>query len=204
MLYGNVSARTGGATQIIDDFEGGDVSGYRGYTAYFAEQPPSGFSPKHGSNVLYGARASWTIHLYSLPSDNYLNYYPQPGDTFRVWLRTSTGNGALVSFGKATNTYDQQYEIALDMDPARVYLYRDDSSATTVLDADTSVTPQPATWYEVEVEWGETGEITVTFYHEDGTVFATLGPVTDATYTGGGIMFTAWTEAWFDHARKVA
>ena len=201
-IDGTVAWQSGPNVTVIDDFEDGNIDGYTGYLAYFnAQTSVAG----HGSYGLHGFRDGWTVHLVALEEDAALPYYPKPGDTFRTMMRTNAGNGVRFAFGKtsAGASYGDQYEISVDTNPARVYLYRRDGTSPTALAVDTSVTPQPDTWYDAEVNWGATGDISVTFYNPDGSVFSALGPVNDTTHTGGGIMYTISTEGWHDYTRKI-
>ena len=191
---------------IIEDWEDNSLTGYNGYLAYFDIQTSV---VADGTYALHGFRDGWTIHLITWEPDGALPYYPSPGDTFRTKMRTNvttTGNGVQFAFGKVRNDaapYGDQYEILIDLDPARVLLYRRDGTTPTALDVDSTVVPQPDVWYDVEIDWGLNGDITVTFYNPDGSVFASLGPVNDTTYTGGGVMYTVSTEGWHDSTRKI-
>lgn len=190
----------------IDDFEDSTLSEYRYDTGSFSIQDTV---VKEGSKALRIDSGS-NEHISSFPGDG-LDYYPEAGDTFRFWVKTSVGEyWILLYFGcvEGSGGVDDRpdgYAAFLNFKRSELRLRKRDNNTNNTLSA-TSYTFATDVWYEVEVQWGTNGTITVRLFDEAGTELGSVS-ATDTTFTSGGI--TWQTEAqkgvkYMDYAREVA
>jgi hypothetical protein len=191
---------------VIDDFEDGDISEYRFDTEKFVVQTTV---VKEGSSALEVATGT-NEHIISY-TGNGLPYYPEAGDTFRWWGRTSIlQNWILLYFGVKSGTGGASdtpdgYATFLHFGKDKLILRKREGGTNNRL-AETAFSFSTDTWYDTEIIWKTNGTISVRLLDDTGTELATVS-ATDTTFTSGGI---AWQSAnnsgskYMDYVRKVA
>lgn len=178
------SATVSTSVTIVDDFEDQDITEYAGDTGNCTVVS----SPvQNGSYALEASTGSDTTVIIS--STTGLNAYPSQGDTFRVWVRTSTANALhAVMFGtQSESASTNRYQTGLNQHQGEFELAKADSNGFTELAAATQ-SYSDDTWYEIEVAWGTDDSITATLYDSAGSQLNQVS-ATDATFTSGGVGF---------------
>lgn len=191
---------------IIDDFEDGGLTEYRYDTGSFSIQNTV---VKEGSLALR-VDSGANEHISSFPGDG-LPYYPEAGDTFRWWGRTSVGQyWMLLYFGcqKGTGGVENRpdgYAAFLHFKNGELIL-RKREAGTNYKSASAPFSFSVDVWYGVEVEWGADGTIVIRLLDTAGNVLASAS-ATDTTFTSGGITWQSEAQKgikFMDHVRKVS
>lgn len=170
-LFGRTSS------DLIDNFEDGDIAEYTGAKSPFSVQSNTVFD---GNNALKGVATTKTSSIISTAG---LDNYPAQGDTFEVYQRDGRKiglGGALFGVQDINNFYLVQFNSnAQDLR----FFVKDGGSFTRLASQSTTISAD--VWYRLEIDWGST--ITVSQF-DGGTLEASVS-VTDSTYTSGGIGF---------------
>lgn len=201
-----VQEDTGPTVTLVDDFEDGDISEYQYDTGSFSVQNTV---VKEGSLALRIDNGT-NQHISSFPGDG-LPYYPEAGDTFRWWGRTSVSeHWILLYFGsqKGTGGPDDRpdgYATFLNFANSEFILRKRESNTNYKL-ASTPFNYSLDTWYDVEIQWGTDGTIVLRLLDSNGNELASVS-ATDTTFTSGGITWQTEAQAgpkYMDYVRKVA
>lgn len=186
MLYGDISARLGGGT--ITSFESTTP------LADWNEPVGSEFSvtttrATDGSNGLEGA---WTSSGSSvIATTDHAGLPVQAGDTFAVdFYHGSTANEDVrIMFGcqSESTPRDNTYSIGLVPGSSEWYMDVWENGSFTTVWSDTSNASFPHdAWVTLEVQWGSSGDFTVTMYDQTDTQLEQQTG-TDTTWSSGGI-----------------
>lgn len=194
---GTVIYSAGGGT-LIDDFEDNDLAEYdlqnetpttQGTTVY---EGAYALECNTGVKGLSGSSAAVSNEGAGLP------YYPQPGDTFEIWVsrtgvRSSDNSGVRprAYFGVQNTTswpIDDGYGVLIGDDYTHSLFDLEVWSAGSVtrIASSTAYKMPPNEWHRLEIDWASDGTITVTLEDSAGTQQAQIS-ATDTTYTAGGI-----------------
>ncbi len=183
------------APTVIDDFEDSDLSEYdfdRGSSGASVVSSPA----YNGSGVLEISGTNT-----EMISTSGLSYYPSAGDTFSYWVR-GTGGADDINLTYGVQDHDNRYFIRVDFANNDLVLYRNENSDPVNL-AGTDLSLSEDTWYEVEVDWGDSGSQVVTLYDSSGSQLGQIS-ASDSTWTSGGIGYDAYFgssggSAYFDY-----
>jgi predicted GH43/DUF377 family glycosyl hydrolase len=186
-----------------DGFEDNDIVEYAGDTGAFG--PVS--SPVQEGNYALAGQGPGGGNANSIASTGGLDYHPAAGNTFRFWNRTNADTDVAIQTGFAAQsegTLPNGYYVGLNRGSSEMFLVRYDGSFDVINSV--SQTFSDDTWYEVEVDWGSSGDFTVTLFDSGG---AQLNQLTgsDSTYTSGGIWFrvdNSDTDVYWDYYRLTA
>lgn len=132
-----------------------------------------------------------------LLSTDGLDRYPEPGDTFSCWIRTTEDpdnssddatQGNMCMFGVENETQGSGYGVGFveTRDEARIQFFAEPEHPTP-LDAQSFDVPAE-TWFKAEITWGTNGTIDARLYNTDGEQIASLSAHND-TYSGTGVGF---------------
>jgi len=182
---------------VIDDFEDGDIAEYStvNHAAQASVVNDSSVAP-HGNYYLHLTGFNYII---STTSDG-LNYYPQAGDTWRIWFQpNSWGNSPYLRVQWCRQDSSNYYMISLEDTGWQI---RSVSGGSTTYVASSSTAITAGNWYELEMQHGAGGAMTATVYNADGSQHSQISG-TDSTYTSGNIYLAAGdtTEGYFDYWR---
>lgn len=172
-------------TQIVDDFEDSDIAEYGGDTGGYATQTST---VKNGSVALEASTGASGNTVY-VSSKTGLDYYPQQGDIFNVWIQfTHTDDQPAAFYGVEEETATETgYMIRPNPGAGEFQLYEVSSGSFTQLAA-TTVSLSASSWYQVEVDWTMNGDHNCTLYDNAGSSVASIS-ATDTTHTAQGIGF---------------
>jgi hypothetical protein len=137
-----------------------------------------------------------------LISTSGLDNYPGAGDVFSCWVRGTDGADD-VNFTYGVQDHDNRYLIRVDFTNDELALWRHENATSYVLAEQTSgFTLSEDTWYNVEVDWRESGEHVATLSDCTGTQIAQI-EATDTMWSSGGIGYDAYLgdggTVYFDH-----
>jgi len=197
--------------QLIDSFEDGNItewSNMYGPTGEFSAVQSTAYD---GSYSLQADAASSGI--YTMPGDGLPNLPFGPGETLRVWIRStlgySTGTKSKISVSYGIQDVSNSYYIRYDWDAGqlRIYLYEADSG--TQLAEDPNPTLAADTYYLLELDWSSGNTHTASLYdappESGGSTLASCA-ATDSTFGSGGISAEAdyaSGTAFFDYYHKL-
>lgn len=174
-------------TNIIDDFEDGDLAEYTVNTSGFSVvDTPS-------LNGDFSLNANDNSSNPNIQSTNGLGFYPSVGDSWRYAYRFQDATDSIIQFWfftESENAKPNGYEVRLDgrggdnIELAKWY----NSGSRTVLASETQ-TYESNTWNELEISVTTDNKITAELFDGSGTSIG--GPIsaTDSTYTNGGLGF---------------
>lgn len=180
---------------FVDSFEGGDLDAY---SAIRADDADGSFQTldnatlaREGTSVLGGQTGSNGDPTYLVSTDG-LDHYPEPGDSFGCWIRTSddpsTTQGNLCLFGVESRTEITGYGVGFNERQDQIKIQRYDAAKDRPILAWAPFHVPANAWFNVEVDWGPLGTITATFEDVYGTPLGALIAV-DHTYAGSAIGF---------------
>lgn len=190
---------------VIDGFEDGDTDEYE---VHVSKGEDVGFEAAT-DRVFDGDFAGkfpnpsgqTSILAISMPGDG-LSTYPSAGDSFVVQThRDGSAGRSKIVFG--VQDVDNYYQVLMEDDgrpSPEVHLIRVEGGEGTRLDSGGSGIPDDS-WEQVQVQWGENGQIRVDFTFTSYTLEAK-----DTTFTGGGFGYGHQVgtyprgAAWFDQA----
>lgn len=181
-----VTTTTEPSSQVIDDFEDGDVAEYGGDTggASITTYPVD-----EGSNALEMQSASdGSLQKIISTSDSDLPYYPRDGDTYRY--RTyipSIDVAAHHYFGVQQTAVDDAYRLQLDPNNDDLVATEFASGSSTDLFTVDLGTLPTGQYVEVEVRWSSGGGFDAEVFDEPGGSSLGQGSATDSTLTDGGV-----------------
>lgn len=176
------------ANEVIDSFEDSDLA------EYSFDRGSSG--ARVVSNPTYGGSSVLEISNDNteMISTSGLDHYPSAGDVFSSWVR-STGGADDINFTYGVQDHTNRYFVRVDFANDNLKLYRYENASSTLIEKQTSgFTLSEDTWYNVEVDWRETGAQIVTLYDCDGGQIAQITGI-DSTWTSGGIGYDAYLES---------
>lgn len=194
------------ASLIIDDFEDGDISEYGGDTGPF-DVIVDKDDAQDGNRVLTWENGGNSV----ISSTSGLGVYPEPGDSFRGYFKSTatpssdlSTHSALVWGMSSEVGFNNRDGYAVQLRGQETRLVRYDSGNTVELDDDTNFTLRQDTWFKVLVNWGTDGKIVVNIEDLDDAGDTRL-EATDTTHTGSGIGWAgnhdSGTEQRYDRAR---
>lgn len=181
----------GPGSGVVDDFEDGNLDEYTGDTGSFNIQSGTAWS----GNAL--SSSTDNINIYSMPGDG-LDVYPKAGDDFSFYVRSTNasafGNNLnqRVAFGRQDSNNLYQVQINWHSED-NWFLQTQESGTFHTLDEDQAISGDLSrdTWYQVNVSWGNDGNITAELIDAgSGTVKSTITAV-DNNWTSGGVRFNA-------------
>lgn len=196
MYYGNASVLSTSDGEAVfdffDDFEDDDISEYSGNTTLFNTGETFNYTGVYGLDAFGDEDQKTTGGIYrtgSLSSrDTTIRYFQY------IDVSAGSEDAPCALFGVQAS--GQNYAVCLNLfGTDKVFISEDvisneAESSGTVL-ASTTVSFDDSGWYQVEVDWLDSGSITATVYHPNGSVFASVNH-TDSTYSSGGVGFTYW------------
>lgn len=202
--------------KIIDDFEDGDISEYTYSGDWKIEDLNVQNRPHRYRSGTRGLQSNNTDSSEFITSTSGLNHYPQPGETWRVFMQAVPA-GPLPTyfishyFAVQSETSDPSsvsgYRVALTSDP-ELKIERVDSGSITTLNSTTNVN-FVGDFMDFEIQWGQGGDIRVDVWR-DGSTFTPSGGLTanDTNYTSGGIGFLGHagngdSDEYYDYLRVV-
>lgn len=170
----------------VDTFERGNLSPYvvSGAASATANAAHSG---SYGGAVGPGG---------AIRSMDGLSNYPQQGDSFDVWIKTSETGGTnlyRIEWGLQNGTNsDNCYRLQMELSTMNFYVRSDGASENYLTYTDVSF--PTGTWRRVHVDWGSDGVFTIGVYTTNGALLEEqTTPSSDTTFSGGGV--GAWTNA---------
>jgi len=207
--YASSEASSGGGgsstTLVIDDFEDGDLLEY--------EPDPNNPDVDMSGVSVTSAQAkngSTSLEFDALEAEmistSGLEYYPEAGDTFGFWFR-STGGASEANFSYGVNGHHDRYYFKIRVPNDQIYLGKVDGGNSTVLESVSSgLSLSEDTWYRTEIDWASDGSHVITLYDASGSQLTQLS-TTDSTWSSGGIGFDSYLyssgeKVWFDYVTK--
>jgi len=161
--------------KLIDSFENGNLDEYNGNTTNASTLSVA--NAPEGSNVLE-LDATEDASIYQE------NTVLKRGSVMHCYVRPDAGTVPIMQFGIQQSDVSNYYQVAVDEANDTISLERFDSGSLASTIDSTNVTISSNTWYEIEVDWNITDNISVTLYDIDGNELATLGGIDD-TYIQG-------------------
>lgn len=188
-------------TNVVDDFEDGDLAEYGGDTGNFTVQTAT---VSNGSNALEVTSESGNL-LQGISSTSGLDRYPAQGETFAcdVYI-TSDTNNVRIYWGTQSEIQDPDgYFVMLQGSQDNIEL---GVGGGSTLDSVNATFPT-GEWLTATITWGTDGSMSVDVTDASGTTLASVSG-TDTTYTSGGIGFwhntsSAGISTYWDHYRIV-
>lgn len=186
-------------TGTVDGFEDNDLDEYSNVTADAATQSTTVYDGSYALRM-GGQNTGWHEIITTLAG---LTRYPAAGDTIRLRYRpeiinpSGTPDDAQLLFSFATQSAatgsrpDNHYGALVRPAVGDIVLEKVVSGTRTAM-ASTTYTSPSVQWFIVEIDWGSSGSITMTFKEEDGTQIAQIS-ATDTNFTDGGIGFNIWS-----------
>lgn len=182
----NVQFSQGQTIQIVDDFEDGDMSEWFGNTGRSTVQTGTVWNGTYALGHYTPGDGK-----YPIASTSGLPYYPQAGDTFRIYFYPNTtdyvGHLGWAQQNNSINgstTTGAGYEVKIRSSNCggEFDILKDESNISN--GSISGITNQ---WNYVEIVWGGSGSIDATVYAaSDDSQIANVS-ATDSTYTSGGI-----------------
>lgn len=187
MLYGDIEGRMGPDATEIDTFEV-DMSEYSGgVEASVVDESNVTPSAKDGTTLARRSDTSFG-EWFSFSGDG-LNYYPDPGDVFRCWLRfeddSDSYNMGFVFGAVDTNNY---YRLLHTVGGDTFIQEFGDQGQTLVSGA--TYNPAPGEWFEIEVQFPSdpsADPIIATAYDEAGTSQGSVQSTHSNPHLGSGV-----------------
>lgn len=200
----------GGAGDIIDDFEDGDLNGWTDSVSngtVVTSPVPPGIGGTYALEVYTPGNAR---ELQSMPGDG-LSSYPEPGDTIRWYSRTDNlWSNHRTHIGDIDSNV--HYTLQVDYDGGQIQLKGDNVG----IFESTNISGYNAnTWHLAEFDWQENGDITASVYSidangnadtlldsvsgNDTTITSTTGIQLESNSGSGDPLNNYW-----DHIHKVA
>lgn len=169
-------------TQIIDDFNDGDLSEYTTTNTASITTSPT-YEGSHALQINNAAAQEDFAH-----STSGLNAYPSAGDTFefRFWMTDNTDDNVDFYWAASSTFADDGYKVRFRSYQNDLQLQRMDNGSSTLLSSQSSISWRQGEWHRVVIDWGSGGSITVTAYDAGGTQLGQVS-ATDGNYTSGGI-----------------
>ena len=199
---GRIIGDGGDGSNIIDDFEDGNLSEYTHDPSRNGQASLVSSPTIHDNQAL--AISNEDAELISLPG-NGLTTYPSQGDVFVYHLR-GTGGAARTNFRYGVQDHKNGYFVRVNLADDRLKLFKYQTGNSTQLAKQTSgFTLDQDTWYKVEVKWGTDGTHTVTLTDMAGTQLAQVN-APEGTWTSGGVGYDAYlassgATAYFDYVK---
>ncbi|PSP80162.1 hypothetical protein BRC81_02940 [Halobacteriales archaeon QS_1_68_20] len=173
----------------IDDFEDGNLSEYGGDTNQWSANTTRSYSGSASANYSNTQSATnWYIvsstSIYTVQSDHY----------HTAWLYENDGYDLPVGAIFGTQQEDSGpggYLVDINTSSGTFALRRSSTSGGFTTLASTSVSLSASTWYKAEFVWPNSGDLEAYLYDSSGTQLASLGPVSDTTYSSGGVGLAA-------------
>lgn len=164
---------------MVDDFSSGNMDTYVGATGDYDVTSDSPIAV--GEYSLKSTSGSDAI----VGSFDGLPRYPEAGDTFAAKVaQTGTTHVLGLAFGMQNL---QSFYFTRFWDDDRLQLYKvEDGAYTELTDGGSGVSIDSETIYDLVVDWGTDGEITIDMLDPDGETVTSLS-TTDDTFTDGGI-----------------
>jgi len=195
MYYNNATTTSNSSSTAVfiasDDFESNSISNYAGDTGLFTTSGSFAYAGSYGLDNVGNQNNKATDGIARFDQT------VSQGEIIRYlqYIDTSTGSGDEVCtlFGVQTPvTSNNNYAVCLEQfGTDRLSLVKNaqntDSSGTTLASSTISFTTG---WYEVEIDWKVTDEISVIVKSGDTIVASTTA--TDSSYTAGGYGYTYW------------
>jgi hypothetical protein len=181
---------------VIDNFEDGGLSEYE-------HDPTRDGEATIVSSPTYNGSAALEIEGENaeLISTSGLDAYPEAGDTFSFWVRSSGGGDNLnVTWG--VQDHENRYLAKVKAETGSFYLFTTKGGDSTQHDYESGLSIAQDTWYEVEIDWATDGTQTVILYDSSGSQLSQIS-MTDTTWTSGGVGYDAYPSsgesAYFDY-----
>ncbi|WP_233517317.1 Ig-like domain repeat protein [Haloferax sp. Atlit-19N] len=173
-------------TDIVDDFEDGDVSEYTQYgggTGTWGTDTTS----FEGSLSLKGDSGSTRSDLISTTG---LGRYPSAGDSFSTRFRYEDTQVHYRLYWAAQSSQETPdgYNIRFNFDENQVELQKSNGSDVILDSASVDPPLYQTEWTKIEVDWQTDGTMTVTWVDSAGSEILQLQG-TDSAFTSGGIGF---------------
>lgn len=175
------------ATEIVDDFEDGNRSGWN--------VASSTGSDTVESPGLDRTSFAWThtefreAHLAGL---NAVDRGPQPGDTFEFWFRVTSTSGSTINrfeFSADTLNDDDCYRIEFERETGdnEFSIEKISDGGQAKIDTDPGHTVTIDQTYRCEIGWNDgSNQITAQLFTPDGTVSSNRVAITDDSSASGG------------------
>lgn len=170
-------------TNIIDNFERGDLSPYdSGYTENFSIVS----SPVYeGSYALKGTTDSSVGPNKWIVSTGGLQNYPSRGDSIELRMRGTNGNAQpRFMFGLQDSSWDSGYSVNLDISDGKAIFQKQTNNLRAINHSFSS-----DIWYRYVIDW-LSDRIRTTVYKPDGTEIGVMS-YTDQAFDSGNIGFRA-------------
>lgn len=181
-------------TGIVDDFEDNDLAEYATHNGDSADSTTQGTTVHDGSYALE-INTNGSASAHAIESTSGLARYPDPGQTFQVWLRGSPNaqnrdiEFCFATQGAGSAYFPDGYRVTVEPSNDRMRLHVVDGGNPSSI-ASANATLSYDTWYRLEIVWGTGGSIDVTLYDDAGNQLATMS-ANDSTFSDGGIAFAA-------------
>jgi len=192
------------APDIVDDFEDNDISEYSVDTGNFSTVTST---VQSGTYALEGTTGS-SGEGRQIHSTSGLANYPSAGDIYRtnVYL-TESGDDPFIYFGTQSESKDPNgYRVFIAKGSSTLEFQSITGSTNVTSIASTGATIPTAEWLELEVDWGASGDFTITLYNSAGAEIASVTG-SDTNFTSGGIGWQTGSNnqstQYFDNARIV-
>jgi len=185
---------------VIDDFEDSDLDEYR-----FDRGSSGAEIVTHPTRNWQNALAISGTNTEMISTSGLPGPLPDTGDVFSYWVRAED-NANKINLTYGVQDHDNRYFVRVNFEQGHFGLWRYESASSTEL-ADTGVSLSQQTWYEVEVDWRNSGTHVVTLLTDDGSQVAQI-EASDSTWEDGGIGYDAYLDSgetvYFDYVTKKA
>ncbi|PSP56767.1 hypothetical protein BRC82_01440 [Halobacteriales archaeon QS_1_67_19] len=147
------------------------------------------FGPTYSGSRALKISDSSATEMISLPGDG-LDDYPEAGDTFRCYVKATSGaDNFNLTWG--VQGHADRYYVKVKPESDGMYLFKYKNNDGTVLASTSGLSMNQDEWYYLEVEWKTDGAQTVELYDLDGNTLAECTG-TDSEWSTGGIGFDAY------------
>lgn len=180
--YARIVGESESHSQLIDDFEDGDTSGWTGDISASTNRT---FEGTYSGKVNVGGTSSNSYSTSGLPA------YPEQGDTFKAhhYYDTNRSQTGIMWGGDGSCDDNNRYFARVDGTGKFVLAYESGGANSELDSTNIDESNYKNQWNEIYVEWGTNGSMKVDWKRPDGSVILSLSG-TDSNYTSGGIGVT--------------